>query len=75
MQFSGSTCPPAELAGASRRPSPAAQPSGAPPMQAESGSTTVVSVMPPMLKVRAASQPQPAKWDAEESCSICFDPK
>eukprot|EP00959_Pyramimonas_sp_CCMP1952_P246198 5146111-Pyramimonas_sp.AAC.1 len=31
--------------------------------------------MPPMLKVRAASQPQPAKWGDEESCSTCIKPK
>eukprot|EP00959_Pyramimonas_sp_CCMP1952_P135829 2841493-Pyramimonas_sp.AAC.1 len=31
--------------------------------------------MPPTLKMRAAPQPQPAKWDDEESCSICFNPK
>eukprot|EP00959_Pyramimonas_sp_CCMP1952_P222290 4647277-Pyramimonas_sp.AAC.1 len=33
------------------------------------------SGMPPMLKVRAALQPQPARWADEESCSICFNPK
>eukprot|EP00959_Pyramimonas_sp_CCMP1952_P295559 6181955-Pyramimonas_sp.AAC.1 len=32
------------------------------------------SAMPPMLNVRAAPQPQPARWADEESCSICFNP-
>eukprot|EP00959_Pyramimonas_sp_CCMP1952_P364845 7640292-Pyramimonas_sp.AAC.1 len=75
MQLSDSTRPPAKPAGVSGRPSPAAQPSGAASVPAQSGLTTAVSAAPPMLKVRAAPQPQPAKWDDEESCSICFNPK
>eukprot|EP00959_Pyramimonas_sp_CCMP1952_P179873 3761290-Pyramimonas_sp.AAC.1 len=35
----------------------------------------MVSAMPPMLKVRAAPQPQPAKWADEENCSIFINPK
>eukprot|EP00959_Pyramimonas_sp_CCMP1952_P276640 5782559-Pyramimonas_sp.AAC.1 len=36
---------------------------------------TTGSAMPPMLKVRAAPQPQPAKRADEERCSVCFNPK
>eukprot|EP00959_Pyramimonas_sp_CCMP1952_P167101 3492359-Pyramimonas_sp.AAC.1 len=31
--------------------------------------------MPPMLKVRAAPQPRPARSADKFSCSVCFNPK
>eukprot|EP00959_Pyramimonas_sp_CCMP1952_P460197 9479466-Pyramimonas_sp.AAC.1 len=31
--------------------------------------------VPPMLRVRAAQQRQPARWPDEESCSMCSNPK
>eukprot|EP00959_Pyramimonas_sp_CCMP1952_P044205 923967-Pyramimonas_sp.AAC.1 len=66
MQLGDNTCPPAKPAGASGQTSPAAQPSGATSSQAQFGSTTMENGMPPMLKVRAAPQPQPARWADEE---------
>eukprot|EP00959_Pyramimonas_sp_CCMP1952_P061126 1277421-Pyramimonas_sp.AAC.1 len=36
---------------------------------------TVVSAAPSTLQVRAAPQPQPARRDDEESCSISGNPK
>eukprot|EP00959_Pyramimonas_sp_CCMP1952_P325860 6820996-Pyramimonas_sp.AAC.2 len=68
-------CLPAKPAGASRRPSLAAQPSGATSSQAQPGSAPLDGGMPPMLRVRAAQQPRPAKGVNEESCSICSSPK
>eukprot|EP00959_Pyramimonas_sp_CCMP1952_P044166 923306-Pyramimonas_sp.AAC.1 len=75
MHFSDDTCPPAKPVGASRRPSPAAQPSGAASVPAQSYLMTVVSAAPSTLQVRAAPQPQPAKRGDEESCSSCDNPK
>eukprot|EP00959_Pyramimonas_sp_CCMP1952_P004142 86994-Pyramimonas_sp.AAC.1 len=75
MQLSDSARPPAKPAGTSRRTSPAAQPSGAAPVPARPDLMTVVSAAPSTLQVRAAPQPQPAKRDGEESCSICDNPK
>eukprot|EP00959_Pyramimonas_sp_CCMP1952_P056667 1183482-Pyramimonas_sp.AAC.1 len=31
--------------------------------------------MPPLLWVKAAQQPQPARGDFAESCSVCSNPK
>eukprot|EP00959_Pyramimonas_sp_CCMP1952_P026753 561788-Pyramimonas_sp.AAC.1 len=75
MRLSDSTRPTAKPAGMSRRQSPAAQPSGAAPVPAPSDLMTVASAAPSTLQVRAAPQPQPAKRDDEESCSICDDPR